>query len=197
MNLSELDIILNLKNGCQKAFEKIYYLHHKKVYGFCIKYGLNQSDAEEITQEVFVKLWENRTKIDPDKKLNSYILTISKNIIIDGFKKKIKNQATKEYQMNFLKPENNVELHMNFFELQETLKDTLTRLPERRRQIFEMSRIKGLSNKDIAKALGITVKTVENQLTLALHEFRNVFGNSKVGYIITFLSMIQLFSIFN
>lgn len=193
MNNSNSDLVFNLKNGCKNAFEKIYYLHHKKVYGFCIKYGLNQLDAEEITQEVFVKLWENRVKIDPEKNLNNYILTISKNVIIDGIKKNIKSQATKEYQMNFLKPVNNVELHMDYSELQETLKDTLTRLPERRREIFEMSRMKGLSNKEIAKTLGITVKTVENQLTLALHEFRSAFGNSKVGYTVTFLSMIQLF----
>lgn len=181
MNCLGPEIAKNLQNGCQKAFEEVYTQYHKKIFGFCIKYGLNASEAEEITQVVFIKVWENRGKINPEKQLYSYILTISKNIIIDSFKAKIKYQAAKEYQMNFMKPVNNVEQNMNLSELQSTVEEALTKLPERRREVFELSRIHGLSNKEIASQLGITTKTVENHLNLALQDFKEVFKEGKVG----------------
>lgn len=181
MNCLGPEIAKNLQNGCQKAFEEVYNQYHKKIFGFCIKYGLNQSEAEEITQIVFIKVWENRNKIDPDKKLYSYILTMSKNIIIDSFKAKIKYQAAKEYQMNFMKPVNNVEQNIHLTELQSSIEEALTKLPERRREVFELSRIQGLSNKEIANQLGISIKTVENHLNLALQDFKEVFKEEKVG----------------
>ncbi|WP_073570871.1 RNA polymerase sigma-70 factor [Algoriphagus zhangzhouensis] len=181
MNCLGPEIAKNLQNGCQKAFEEVYNQYHKKIFGFCIKYGLNQSEAEEITQIVFIKVWENRNKIDPEKKLYSYILTMSKNIIIDSFKAKIKYQAAKEYQMNFMKPVNNVEQNIHLTELQSSIEEALTKLPERRREVFELSRIQGLSNKEIANQLGISIKTVENHLNLALQDFKEVFKEEKVG----------------
>jgi RNA polymerase sigma-70 factor (ECF subfamily) len=196
MNCLGPEIARNLQNGCKKAFEEVYYLYHKKIFGFCIKYGLNQSEAEEITQIVFIKVWENRCKIDPEKQLYSYILTISKNIIIDSFKAKIKYQAAKEYQMNFMKPVNNVEQNMNLSELQSTVEEALTKLPERRREVFELSRIHGLSNKEIASQLGITTKTVENHLNLALQDFKEVFKEEKMGIglsVFLFLSQTPIF----
>lgn len=184
MNFSGPDRAKKLQKGCQKAFEEVYNLYHKRIYGFCIKYGLNRSDAEEITQEVFIKIWENRKKINPDKKLYSYILTISKNIIIDSFKKKVKNQATNQYQMNFMKPVNinNVEQEINLSELQNRIEEALINLPDRRREVFELSRIHGFSNLEIANQLKISPKTVENHINLALQGFRETLKNDEIGY---------------
>lgn len=190
MNCLGPEIAQNLQNGCPKAFEEVYNLYHKKIFGFCIKYGLNPSEAEEITQVVFIKVWENREKIDPEKKLYSYILTISKNIIIDSFKAKIKYQAAKEYQMNFMKPVNNVEQNIHLTELQSSIEEALTKLPERRREVFELSRIQGLSNKEIANQLGISTKTVENHLNLALQDFKEVFKEEKFGFGLSLLFFI-------
>tara|TARA_R110002020_G_scaffold100419_1_gene237394 strand:+ start:439 stop:1014 length:576 start_codon:yes stop_codon:yes gene_type:complete len=185
------NLVCKLKEGDKAAFERIYEIFHKRIYLFCRKYGLAELDAEEITQEVFVKLWVNRNTLDSEKSLNSYIYMISKNIIIDEFKKKIKIRAAKEYQMSLIVPCNNVEEDMDYMDLKNLMDETLLDLPERRREVFELSRIKGLSHKEISDELGISTKTVENHLNLAIHNFRDAL--QKTNVIGTVLTLILLF----
>jgi len=175
-NLKEL--VCRLLKGDKRAFDEIYGLFHKKIYLFCTKYGLSSMDAEEITQEVFVKLWMNRELLDPEKNLQAYIYQIGRNIIIDELKKRVKIQATREYQMSMIKPSNNVEEDMDYLDLKNIMDQTLLYLPERRREVFELSRNKGLSHKEIAEKLGISTKTVENHLNHALHNFKAALQNS-------------------
>lgn len=177
-------LVYRLRNGDKKAFDEIYALFNKKIYLFCLKYGLAKDDAEEITQEVFVKLWLNRKSLDSDKSFNSYLYKIGKNIIIDEFKKKIKTQATQEYQMSLIVPCNNVEEGMDYMDLKNLMDETLLDLPERRRKVFELSRLKGLSHKEISEELGISTKTVENHLNLALSNFRSALQKTNAICII-------------
>lgn len=167
------ELVCRLRKGSKEAFNELYNLFHKKIYLFCTSYGLAESDAEEITQEVFVKLWLNRASLDSEKSINSYIYRIGKNIIIDEFKKKIKSRATQEYQMSLIVPYNNIEEDMDYKDLKNLMDKTILALPERRREVFELSRIKGLSHKEISQELGISTKTVENHLNLALNYFRD------------------------
>jgi len=180
MNQHIKGLVCRLRKGSKEAFDEVYGLFHKKIYLFCINYGLAESDAEEITQEVFLKLWLNRASLDSEKSLNSYIYRIGKNIIIDEFKKKIKTRATQEYQMSLIVPYNNVEEDMDYKDLKNLMDKTLLDLPERRREVFELSRIKGLSHKEISQELGISTKTVENHLNLALHNFRDAIQKTNV-----------------
>jgi RNA polymerase sigma-70 factor (ECF subfamily) len=163
----------NLRKGCKKSFEEIYFQYHKRVYGFCVKYGLDCSDAEEVTQEVFVRIWEVRSKVDPTSNFQSYLLTITRNTIVDRFKEKIREQAARAYQMSFLDAGfNDIEESLNYRELQSTIRGVMANIPEKRRKVFELSRLEGLSHKEISKELGISPKTVENQIALALQDFR-------------------------
>ena len=187
------ELAKSLRNGCQDAFEKIYHLYHAKIYGFCIRYGLSAVDSEEITQEVFIKIWESREKINPEKNFHSYFLTISRNLVIDHIKARIKKQAAEEYKMNFLHPVNDVELDMDFRDLQNRIEHTLLKLPERRREVFELSKIHGLSHKEISRQLGISVKTVENHLAMAMQDFKVAFGGGGGACLLILLHFFQDF----
>lgn len=181
MSPSLQEIAQNLQKGCRSSFEKIYKLYHGRVFGFCIKYGLDPFDAEEVTQEVFVKIWEARKQLDPERNIQSYLLTIARNAAIDSFKAKIKEEATRKYQMSYLESGfNNVEEAINYQDLQGKIKNVMMRIPEKRRKVFELSRIKGLSHKEISRELGISTKTVENHIALALQDFRLAFGEKKI-----------------
>ncbi|SFB52316.1 RNA polymerase sigma factor [Algoriphagus aquimarinus] len=177
-----------LRHGDHKAFDQLYGKYHQKIFFFCLKYGLRQEDAEEVVQETFVKLWTSKDRIDPDKSLSSFIFTISKNIIIDNFKKKIKLQAVSVYQMKLLEPKNDVEEIMDYNDLNSTFQKTLNSLPGKRREVFELSRFKGMSHKEISKELGISPKTVENHISLALKNFKQA---------VQILCLFVLTSIFN
>ncbi|AWW29208.1 RNA polymerase sigma-70 factor [Echinicola strongylocentroti] len=174
------DIALKIKDNDKNAFYELYQLFHERIYLFCIHYGLKAVDAEEITQDVFVKLWTARQKIDPTKCLKAYLFTIAKNTMLDMFKKQIRQKATRTYQMQLILPVNTTQNTLEYNELMGLVEKTLTCLPERRRRVFEMSRLQGLSHKEIAAQLGISTKTVENHLTLALQNFREVFQDAQI-----------------
>ncbi|NJK86946.1 MAG: sigma-70 family RNA polymerase sigma factor [Bacteroidales bacterium] len=84
----EKELILRLIENDTKAFEIIYYHYVEKVYHFALKYLKNTSEAEEIIQEVFTKIWDNRKMINPELSFNSYLLTIVKNTIFNDHRKK-------------------------------------------------------------------------------------------------------------
>lgn len=181
-----------MMNNDQKGFDQLFDMYHKKIYFFCMKNGLCAEDSEEIVQEVFVKFWNSRNGIDPNKNVQAYLYTIARNTIFDEYKKRIKRKAAEDYQLHILQPSNNTQETVAYNELEELIAKTLRDLPEKRKLVFELSRYKGLSNKEIAKQMGITVKTVEAHLTLALQEFRAAFKQAEIigvtGLILAFLS---------
>ncbi len=183
------EIIAGIRKGDTASFKKLYMLFHKKIFGFCINNGQSHEDAEEVLQEVFLKIWAKRHKLDPDN-VQSYIFSISKNIIIDKYRKLVKMRAASEYQILFMEPENGTENTVIYNELKEEIQKTFDAMPEMRKLIFQMSRFKGYSNKEIASELGISIRTVENHIAKAIQNFRSDLGQSSA--VLAFLVLAYL-----
>jgi len=169
--------------GKEDGFKYLYDHFHKKIIGYCINKGLSREESEEITQEIFVKIWKNIDKIERGQNIRSYIFTSAKNIIIDSFRKKAKEIAAKEYQYYFLGYSLETENNVLFNELKNEVDRTLEDMPDIQEIIFKMSRFKGYSNIEIAEELGISVKTVEAHITKAIKKFRQTLGYSSSGLI--------------
>ncbi|OYT17717.1 MAG: RNA polymerase subunit sigma-70 [Bacteroidetes bacterium 4572_77] len=170
---NNIELLSALKHGDQKAFEEIFLQYSSQIYSFSIKYTANKSDAEEITQDVFVSIWENRKAINLSLNFNSYVFTIAKNIIFNRHKKKINERA----YINYLKTHFNTNSYetentINFSALQEYYDLQINKMPKRRKQVFLLSRQQGLSYKEIASQLQISVKTVEVHIGIAIKEMR-------------------------
>lgn len=183
------EIIKGIKQDDTVAFKKLYLAFNNKIYGFCINNGQTHEDAEEVLQEVFLKIWARRHSIDPTN-VQSYIFSIAKNIIIDKYRKLVKSKAASEYQILFMTPENNTENTVIYNELKEEIQKTFDTMPEMRKLIFQMSRFKGYSNKEIAAELGISVRTVENHIAKAIQNFRSDLGQSTA--IVTLVALAHL-----
>lgn len=184
--------VQNLISGSKSAFTDIFYAYHKKIYLFCRKYFFNQEDAEEVVQDVFLKLWQRRKNIDPEQNFQSYLYAIAKNSVYDSLKKKVKQQM-QYYDTSFDEAVNETENLVLFRELQKNFDEALTTLPDKRREIFYMSRKEGLSNKEIAEKMGISLKTVETHISLAIQHFRKLFDPNQLTTYTSLLFLALLF----
>ena len=170
---TDLQLISSLKKGNHEAFDTLYGKYARGLYAFITSILKSPSDAEEIVQNVFVKVWERRNTIEERFSFKSYLFTIAYRDVISHLRKQnllasIQTENNQEILLN----DDHAELEIEFFNIDKIYHDILDHLPEKRKEIFLLSREKGLSNKEIASQLNISVKTVENQMTAALRTFR-------------------------
>ena len=153
------------------AFDAIYEKYSKRLYGFVIRYVKQEADAEEIVQEVFIKIWENRSKIDVYSSFESFLFTISYNSAISLLRKRVSEKKYLEYLKSLQEDENIREStdEIQFKELNENIDFLLGKLTPRQKEIFKLSREEGLTHEEIAKKLGISVNTVKNHMVSSLH----------------------------
>lgn len=135
-----------------------------------MRYIKLEEDAEEIVQEVFVKIWENRHKIDVYSSFESFLFTIAYNTTMTLFRKRVNEKKYLEHlkslQIFEQAPDLLDEIHFN--ELSRRVEMLLNELTPRQKEIFQLSREKGLTHDEIAKELNISVNTVKKHMANTL-----------------------------
>jgi len=157
----EFELSTRLKSGDEEAFRLIFARHSSQVYRVTFHYINNREESLEITQEVFMKLWINHHKLIPELPLIPYLIKISKNIILNKVKRKLIERAyfqTLEFQ-SYDKAES-LENQLQFEEVKTLIEDQVNLFPNKRKEIFILSREQGLSNREIAKKLKLSERTV-------------------------------------
>jgi len=169
----ERTLIQLLNQSNVKAFDTLFYHYHKRIYNFCLKFISSKAEAEEIVQIVFIAVWENRKDIDPEKLFSAYIFSIARHHAYNAIKKLTYQKAYLEQLINNgLNFDFNTEETIYFNELEDLIEKLISQLPPRRKEIFVLSRQKGLTYVEIAKKLDITENTVDTQLRKALDFIR-------------------------
>ncbi len=170
----EKTLVKALKNGDKVAFEKIFHMYHKQLYFFCYSFLNQKEDAENLTQDVFVKLWVNRASLDCEKSFSGFLFTMTKNLALNHIRKTIHQQIFVNQLLNDnLEDCYQTDKQVSLNEVKNSLNKLLNRLPAKRKEIFILSREKGLSHKEISKRLGVSIHTVESQMSKALKFIRN------------------------
>ena len=171
------DLIIGIKRGNPEAFGKLYDQFAGKLYAFCFSYCRSRVFSEEAVQEVFIKVWENRAKIDENKSFSSYLFTIAKNQVVDKLRKNSVEQLHAK-EAAYLKPVicNDAEDEVVYADYQHQFMQAIQFLPSRCRAIFQLSRIHHKTYAEIADLKGISQKTVEVQISKALKLMRNYFS---------------------
>ena len=176
---TEKELLEKLKEGDAFAFEVLFYKYRNKIKGFATRLVPTQIDPGEIVQEVFVKIWLKKECIDPEKNFQSYLFSIAKNLILDHLKSAVNRKlyfVEEHFQQDLITEE---ETEVQFpTDTEERLLSLIQQIPERRREIFCLSRFDRLSYKQIAEKLNITENTVDSQirnsLTFLRKEFRKI-----------------------
>lgn len=95
MQDNEPQLILSLKNGSYKAFERIYQMYAKRLFAYSLQFTKSQEESEEIVQDVFMRLWTNRAKIRQEDTLRSLLFIMTKHYLINAFRTKSINRNMK------------------------------------------------------------------------------------------------------
>lgn len=171
-------LVRQLRKGNVSAFNLIFKNYNQKVFNFCSQLLKKQQDAEEVTQEVFIALWQNREKIALNTSLSGYIYSIARNQIYNIYRKSFYVQAYIAYlNANEKEPQLFTEDEVLYNELNQFLNETIEDLPPKRKEVFKLSRFDGLTYKEIAERMKISENTVDVQIRKALGFLRNAIEN--------------------
>jgi RNA polymerase sigma-70 factor (ECF subfamily) len=176
----EIDVFERLKKGDVLAFDAVYAKYCRRLFGFVLKYVKQKDDAEEIVQEVFVKIWESRHKIDVFSSFDSFLFTIAYNSTISLLRKRVTEKKYVDFlisqQQEYIVNDSSVEIQFN--ELNDKVQLLLNELTPRQKEIFQLSRVEGLTHEEIAKKLNISANTVKNHMVTVLSFLRKSLDNN-------------------
>lgn len=173
-NIDEKELFNQIKAGSAPAFEKLFYIYYASLCLFASQYVKNDDAAEELVQDVFYKVWSKRHTINIENSVKQYLFKAVKYQCINLLQH---NRIALSYQHKVLEDTmQNVDTKPYFLEvgLRQKIERCILSLPEKRREIFKLSREEGLRYKEIAERLNISVKTVETQMGLALKQLREM-----------------------
>lgn len=170
--MEENELILLLKQSNQEAFTTLYKKYWKQVYNFSRLYLTSQSVAEEVVQEVFIKVWESRDFMREEDNFKGLLFIITRNLIFNMHRKNLNEDFYKMTVLSAMESSYDIEEEIDAKNLSEYIDLLIADLPPRRREIFNLSRKENKSYKEISQLLGVSEKTVENQIGEALKFLR-------------------------
>ncbi|WP_332243930.1 RNA polymerase sigma-70 factor [Flavivirga spongiicola] len=167
-----------LEKRDEVAYETLFRLYYIKLIHIAKSYLIYQEDAEEVVQDVFLKLWEQKSKFKTISNINGYMFSMTKNMCLDKLRhEKIKRKFIDNnlrvkagIQYDFIKDEAASLLLES--ELEQRIMKSIDLLPEKCRQVFIKSRMEGLKHQEIADELGISHRTVENHVSKAIKHMK-------------------------
>jgi RNA polymerase sigma-70 factor (ECF subfamily) len=186
---SDEELISEIKADNMLAFDGFYKKYSKKIYKFGYSILKSSEDAENLVQDVFLNLWENRHKIEKNSSAKSYIFTIAYHSSITLIRRKIRESGFIEHLKSVQEiNEKPVNIDLEFNEMSKNLETIINNLPSRQKEIYLLVREERLKHEEIAKRLNISINTVETHMSRALQTIRKKMGKySLAGILYLFL----------
>ena len=161
-----------LSNRNERAFRVLYEKYRGDIYAYSRSILKSDANAEEVVQDVFLKLWTKAEGLNPELSLKAYLFTIARNISFNLLAKATNNLKLRE-QVFYDSQEPSLIIEDELDEDIEVIKEkAISTLPPKRRAIFLMSRNRGMTYEDIGEELDISTSTVKTQMSKALDNLR-------------------------
>ena len=185
--ISDAELSLKIKHGDKDAYQELFIRYAPRIFNFANSYLKNKDEAEELLQNVFLKVWENHSSLNESKNIKAYIFKIAINAFYDYVKRKnIENAFIDFAKNNYEVKSNSTWQDVIYNEMVSNLNALVEKLPEQRRKIFRLSKEDGLTNDEIAHKLNLSKRTVENQLYRALSFLKEHFKEVSVVALLFF-----------
>lgn len=182
VNVNQTDeqaLLLQLKNGDERAFEILYNSYKFRIAGNLFKLLKSEDQVKEVLQELFFKIWEVRTQIDPEKSFKSYLFRIAENMVHDYFRKVAKDKrllakmvasSSELYQ--------HIEEDILGKEEAQKLQHAINLMPPQRKMVFTLCKLEGKSYKEVEEIMGINAKTISSHMLQANRFLKAYFKDS-------------------
>lgn len=165
-----------LISGEMTCFEKVYSCYKDRIYYYALKLTKSEELAEEVVQDVFVKIWTSRKRIDTQYNFSSFVFRVAHNHAINILKRIAYEKMAKErLSKTAVSTATDTEDTVIYKEYMGIITDAIERLPPKRKNIFNLSRTDGVSHDEIALQMGISKNTVKSQLVKATKFIKNYF----------------------
>lgn len=162
-----------VRAGSTKAFEIVYRLYVRRLYAYCYEAIRVPQETEEVVHDIFMALWNLREAIDPSLGVGRLLFAIARRKRIDAFRRLVNSPIYEDYVEHANSISSTDGAPMEYDEFRSAVFREINSMPKRPRQIITLSRVDGLKNHEIAARLGLSEKTVRNQLSLALSQLHS------------------------
>ena len=186
MNNKQVDgsDIARLMAGDELTFTLVYELYSEKVYRLAFRFLKDREQSEEIVQEAFINLWLNREKLDPEGNLWLYLFVISKRLSLNALRQIGKSSNLVEKLLQQISElQNSTEEEVLAHDLENYAEELISKLPPQQQLVFKLSRVEGLTHKEIASRLQISPNTVKNHMVEALKTLKSHLKYSDFLYL--------------
>lgn len=173
-DIEDQELMELIKSENLDAFNELYSRYGRLVFNLAYKWTRNINEAEEVTQEVFEKIWVRRnTYVMKKSKVSSWIYKICQNTVFDFLRRKKKTSYLDESQLDFLVDDNiNLENEIEMHAIRQLLRNAIADLPKEQQEIIKLMYFEGKTQKEIAASLNIPLGTVKSRVKLAMTKLR-------------------------
>ncbi|TWF45715.1 RNA polymerase RpoE-like sigma-24 subunit [Chitinophaga polysaccharea] len=173
---SEQELLQLVAEGCTVAYKQLFQEYWEQVYGAGLYLTKSPESAKDLAQEIFLKLWDNRSALPEIRNLSKYLFVITKNLFHDQLRKKIFQESNKEFLVDYFSlKENTPHEQLEKKEVGNALAEAISSLPPQLREVFVLKRLDGLSHQEISVKLNISPISTKTYLTRALILIRKHF----------------------
>lgn len=186
INFTESELLMDVKLGSRCAFEQLYHLHRLVIYNNLKRLIRDEFTAKEILQDVFMKIWERRTELEPEKSFRAYLFRIARNMVMDYYRKVKREKKLVDNLQVFASEVSDQPMESVISrDEEEMLMGTIDTLSPQRKRIFTLCKLEGKSYEEVSQILGVSSSTISDHIVKATKTIRHrLICQTKTGCIL-------------
>jgi len=179
-------IVLELvARGIEAAFHRLYEAHHQRIYSFAFFLTRSELLAEEVTQEIFIKIWTHRSELLEIRQFDAWLKTLVRNQCYTFLNRLAKERLIlQEINRQESEGSNYTEEEVMYSEYNRLLQQVICQLPEQQKKVFILSRQEGMKQEEIARQMGLSINTIKSHMKAALRSIRLFLDSRAISLII-------------
>jgi RNA polymerase sigma-70 factor (family 1) len=189
--INELNLLERLREGDQQAFESIYQHYIDPIYRRLLYLIKSEELAEELAQDIFMRIWDKRAGIDLEKSFRSYIYSIAQNLVIDFYRRSALDRKLQQHLIHTATEYYNpIDLHYHAEADRQLISNAIQSLPEQRRKVYSLVKLEGKSYEEVSEILGISCSTIRDHIVKGNKAIKLHLNTSQLTMVVLLASAI-------